>query len=145
MCDQEEGKSEKRSKLCEGEPRCGRWVHNKNFLPLFNTKKVEVAGEVLDFFYCCRTPAWVTPANWLFERGVKTFRAVVEKAFTFKDGQRTILVDALTANGEGGISLVETMSMNDFKQLHMKVFDGNNTGSRYFWVSDAWLSIFRCS
>lgn len=51
-----------------------------------------------------RTPAWVPPDNRLFERGVKTSRAVVNQPnFKFDDGQRTKLMDALNDNSEGGI------------------------------------------
>lgn len=85
-----------------------------------------------------RTPAWVSPANRFYERGVKTSRAVVETTFTFKDGQRAKLMDALNAIGEGGISQVDAMSMGALKQMHIQVFDGAS-GSRCFWGSDAWL------
>lgn len=94
-----------------------------------------------------RTPAWVSPANRFFERGVKTERAVVETTFTFKDGQRAKLMDALNAAGEGGISQVDAMTMEELKQVHIQVFDGNS-GSRCLLVSDAWLFHlvdFRCS
>eukprot|EP00903_Cladosiphon_okamuranus_P021995 g20222.t1 len=76
-----------------------------------------------------RTPTWVSPANRFFERGIKTSRAVVETTFTFKDGERAKLVDALNAKGEGGISLVDDMSMADLKQVHIQVFDGSSGSS----------------
>lgn len=52
-----------------------------------------------------------------------------QATFTFKYGQPMILMDTLNAIGEGGIGLVDAMSMDELKQLHKKVFDGSS-GSR---------------
>lgn len=71
-----------------------------------------------------RTPAWVSPRNRLFERGVKTSRALVQaRNFKFEDGERTKLMNALNDRGGGGIGQVDDMSMDDLKKLHTKVFD----------------------
>lgn len=83
-----------------------------------------------------RTPVWVSPANRRAERGIKTSRAVAtNKQYTFKDGTRAMLVEALKEKG-GGIGSLEDMTKEDLKQLHKKVF-GTFSADRCVWCSDA--------
>ena len=83
-----------------------------------------------------RTPAWVSPSNRRAERGVKTERAVAKKSnWNFKDDDHAKLVDALREKG-GGISQVETMTMDALQHLHKAVFGTKGT---------RWLSLLSAS
>lgn len=84
-----------------------------------------------------RIPAWVSPANRRAERGIKTDRAVAPPPYTFVPPNRANLVNALNNKGDGGINLVNNMSLEELKQMHKSVF-GNLGGCVSY--SHAWRS-----
>lgn len=82
-----------------------------------------------------RTPAWVSPENRLFERGIKTERAVVKSLkWKFEDGERAKLMKALN-DGAGGISQVDGMGAEELKDLHLNIFGTRGSYTRCVFSS----------